>query len=206
MLRIAIASALLLAASLVTSPSVALADDPPYEMMKDQVLSGKMDAFIGATAEGCSASTKKELVNCLHARLIQAWPQGDSAATHCASRSDPFEELDCITMTSLGIDLAMQSGESDIAKFLGRLDSDNGTATAEAGKLFGEGIWALCPDGPSARQCRLDEALRKLELDATEGTRCAPLEEDRKMVSCLILSRIRNQVDAATARVSQLAQ
>ena len=149
--------------------------------------------------------TKAELVDCVRARMIQTWPQGKLAAAHCTGRSDPFEELDCITMTSLGIDLAILGGESDIASFVDRLGSDNGDATSHAATAFGKVVWDACPDGAGASKCRLDETLRKLELGDAELARCAPLKDDRKTVSCLMLSRVRSQVDAATAQISATA-
>ena len=170
MLRSTIVAVMLAITCLPFAPR-ALADEPSYEMMKDQVLSAKMDKYIRASMHGCPMGTKAELVDCVRARMIQTWPQGKLAAAHCAGRSDPFEELDCITMTSLGIDLAILGGESDIASFVDRLGSDNGDATSHAATAFGKVVWDACPDGAGASKCRLDETLRKLELGDAELAR-----------------------------------
>jgi hypothetical protein len=180
------------------------ADSPPYEMMKDQVIEAKMESYFKAAIKTCPLKSEAELLPCARSRIIQVWPKGGLAAPHCASRSDPYEELDCITMTSLAVDLIERTGTGNPAEFVASLGADNAQATGDAAARFGKAIWNLCPDGANARHCRVDATVQKLNLTEADAARCAPLKDDRKTVSCLMLSRIRNEVGAATLRLAAI--
>lgn len=178
---------------------------PAYEMMKDQVLAGKVETYIRAAVESCKSLAEAQHMTCLRGHIIKAVPQGDLAASHCATESDAFEELDCITMTSLAIDLIERSGNDDPAAFLKSINSKYKRATSDGAILFAESIWKACPDGPTAMDCRVSTAQQRLDLPQTEPSRCAPLQEDRKIVSCMILGRFRAEIDAAAQQIKAMA-
>jgi hypothetical protein len=199
-----LAALLTLAACAAPSGSTATGDaaeSPPYEMMKDPVLKAKVDRYMKASMNGCLTLPEAQSITCIRNRLIEAWPQGKLAGSHCASRSDPYEDLNCLTMTTLAIDLIERAGDGDPSAFVTSLGADDGAATGEAAIRFAKAVWKLCPDGANARQCRVASTLQKLNLTPADATRCAPLADDRKTVSCLILSRFRNEIDAATDKL-----
>lgn len=175
---------------------------PAYIMMKDDVLSAKVDAFAHAMIDDCAKLAADAAGPCMRKRAVQSLPNGDLAAAHCAAETDVPAELDCIMMAALASDLIERSGKRKPAAFLQSMGGgDHSKLTGESAIEFAKSVWDSCPDGTAVEACRIATTLAKLDLPPTEQTRCAPLAEDRKIVSCLILSRFRNLIETATGQL-----